>query len=151
MSGDLINTEVAIDKRDIFERGCGGFTSKSINDLFDVDGDGEVSGMEKETMQNVGVLNTLEGISPVVARAFSDENFRLQTGAHLTQKQRIQREKLFLAVNKAILVDSLKNMPEKRIEPEELNIEEQELDTNDLKEDILHRQYLNQAEIDNEV
>ena len=151
MSGDLINTEVAIDKRDIFERGAGAFTSKSIDDLFDVDGDGEVSGMEKQTMESAGVINTLESISPVVARAFTDENFRLQTGAYLTQKQRTQRDKLLLAINKAILVDAMKNIPEKRIEPEELNIEEQELDTNDLREDIEHRQYLNQAEIDNQV
>ena len=45
----------------------------------------------------------------------------------------------------------MSTLPEKRIEPEELNIEEQDLDTNDLKEDIEHRQYLQGAELDNSV
>lgn len=151
MSGDLINTGVLIDKRDIFEKGYGNFSSKSINELFDVNGDGVVSGEERSTMQSVGVLNTLSSISPVVARAFSDENFRLQTGAYLTDSQKIVRDKLLLAINKAILIESIKDIPEKRIEPEELNIEEQELDTTDLMEDLKHRQYLNQAELDNGV
>lgn len=151
MSGDLINTEILIDKRDIFEKGYGNFSSKSINELFDVNGNGTVSPEEMSTMQSAGVLNTLNSISPVVARAFTDENFRLQTGAYLTDSQKIARDKILLAINKAILIDSMKDIPEKRIKPEELNIEEQELDTNDLMEDLKHRQYLNQAEIDNNV
>jgi hypothetical protein len=150
MSGDLISTEVLIDKRDIFEKGYGNFSSKSINELFDVNGDGVVSGEEMATMKSVGVLNTLDSISPVVARAFSDENFRLQTGAYLTDSQNMARNKFLLAINKAILVESMANIPEK-MEPEELNIEPEELDTNDLMEDIRHRQYLSQGEIDNNV
>lgn len=151
MSGELISTSALLDSRDIFEKGTGGFSSKSINDLFDVNNDGVTDCVEKDRMQSAGVLNTLNSIPDVVAKAFSDENFRLQTGAYLTQKQRIQREKFLIAINKAILIDKMSHIPEKRIEPEELNIEEQELDTYDLKQDIEHRQYLEGAELDNSV
>lgn len=151
MSGELINTSREIQKNDIFSRGIGSFSSKSINDIFDVNGDGVATPLEQDRMQSAGVLNTLQSIPDVVARAFNDENFRIQTGAYLTQKQKMERERLVLAINKAIMVEEMNKLPEKRIEPEELNIEEEELDTGDLREDIAHRQYLQQGEIDNDV
>jgi hypothetical protein len=151
MSGELINTSKEIESNDIFNRGIGGFSSKSINDLLDVDGDGVVSRLEQDRMESAGVLNTLQSIPDVVARAFSDENFRIQTGAYLTHKQRVDRERLVLAINKAILVEEMKKLPKKRIEAEQFHIEEEELDIADLKEDIAHRQYLEQGEIDNDV
>ena len=148
--GELINTRSAIDSRDIFEKGIGGFSSKSINELFDVNGDGDASGIEKDLMSSAGALNTLNSISPIVAHAFNQENFRLQTGAYLTNSQKVMRDKLVLAVNKAILMEKLREMPEKEIE-EELNIDNGELDTNDLLQDIKYRQYLSGAEINNGV
>lgn len=151
MSGELINTSREVQSKDIFDRGFGAFSSKSINELLDVDDDGMVSNLEKDRMESSGVLNTLESIPDVVARAFNDENFRIQTGAYLTQKQRIQREKLVLAINKAIMIEEMNKLPERRFKPQELNIEEQELDTNDLREDLKNRQYLEQAELDNDV
>ena len=151
MSGELINTSREIEKNDIVNRGIGGFSSKSINDLLDVDSNGMVSNLEQDRMESSGVLNTLTSIPDVVAKAFSDENFKIQTGCYLTQKQRIERERLVLAINKAIMIEEMNKLPEKRIEPEELNVEEQELDTTDLREDIAHRQYLQQSEIDNDV
>jgi hypothetical protein len=48
--GELINSRTAIDNRNIFKQGVGGFSSKSINELFDVDNDGIVSGVEKDLM-----------------------------------------------------------------------------------------------------
>lgn len=149
MSGDLINTEIAIDNRDIFERGYGNFSSKSINELFDVNNDGVVSGEEKSTMESLGLLPTLNSISPLVARAFSDENFRLQTGAYLTQNQQNTRQKLLLAINKAILVEAMRDIPEKEITVE--NMEEEMLDVNDLMKDIEKRQVLSQGELNNKV
>ena len=151
MSGELINTSKEIQSNDIFSKGFGGFSSKSINDLFDVNGDNMVSRLEEDRFESAGVLNTLESIPDVVAKAFSDENFRIQTGAYLTQKQQMERERLILAINKAILVEEMNKLPERRVEPQELNIEEQELDTRDLREDIAHRQYLEQGELDNDV
>ena len=151
MSGELINTSREIESNDIFNRGIGGFSSKSINDLLDVDGDGVVSNLEKDRMESAGVLNTLQSIPDVVAKAFSDENFRIQTGAYLTQKQRMERERLVLAINKAIMIEEMNKLPEKRVEPEQFTIEEEQLDTTDLREDIAHRQYLEQAELDNDV
>ena len=151
MSGELINTSREIQSNDIFSKGIGGFSSKSINDLLDVDGDGVVSNLEKDRMESAGLLNTLQSIPDVVAKAFSDENFRIQTGAYLTQKQRMERERLVLAINKAIMIEEMNKLPEKRIEPEQFNIEEEELGTSDLKEDIAHRRFLEQSELDNDV
>jgi hypothetical protein len=152
MSGELINTQNAIDKKDIFNRGTGNFSSKSINELFDVDGDGNVSGVEKELMGSMGVLNSLDSISPAVAHAFKTENFRIQTGSYLTESQRVTRDKLLLSINKTLMLERLKDIDiKKRINEEEPAVDNSELDTNDLQEDIKHRQYLNRAEIDNNV
>jgi hypothetical protein len=148
--GELMNTRSAIDSRDIFEKGIGGFSSKSINELFDANEDGVTSGVERDLMSSADALNTLSSISPVVAHAFTQENFRLQTGAYLTNSQKVMRNKLLLSINKAILMEKLKEIPEKEIK-EELNIDNGSLDTNDLMKDIAHRQYLNQNELDNGV
>ena len=147
--GELINTKSLIDSRHIFERGVGGFSSKSINELFDVNNDGYADGIEKDLMSSAGALNTLSSISPVVAHAFNQENFRLQTGAYLTENQKRIRDKLLLAINKSLLMEQLKDIPEKQIEEEVAMIDNNQLDTADLMEDIKHRQYLNQNEIDN--
>lgn len=149
--GELINTRSLIDNRDIFERGYGGFSSKSINQLFDVNNDGYADGVEKDLMSSAGALNTLSSISDATAHAFSQENFRLQTGAYLTENQKIIRNKLLLAINKSLLLEQLKDIPEKRIEEEVANIDNGELDTNNLFEDIKHRQYLAGSELTNGV
>lgn len=148
--GELINTKKSIDKQDIFKKGIGGFTSKSINELFDVNEDGMVSGVEKELMSSAGALNTLNSISPLVAHAFSQENFRISTGAYLTNSQKALRNKLILAFNEALLFDKLNEMPERELE-EQPNVDNGDLDTNDLLQDIARRQFLSGAEINNDV
>jgi hypothetical protein len=51
-----------------------------------------------------------------------------------------------------MLMEQMKDIPEERMNPEELDIEEEEgLDVNNLQEDLEKRQYLSQAEIDNGV
>jgi hypothetical protein len=118
----------------------------------DVNDDGTVDAVEQDRMVSVGMTNTLESINPVVARAFKDETFRLQNGTFLTQKQRIMRERVILAIQKGMLMEQMKDIPEERMDPEELDIEEEEgLDVNNLQEDLEKRQYLSQAEIDNGV
>jgi hypothetical protein len=149
--GELINTKRFIDDKNIFQRGLGNFSSKSINDLFDVDNSGDVSGVERELMSSSGVLNALDSISPAVAHAFNNENFRIQTGCYLTEQQKITRDKLVLAINKTLMLERLKDLPEKRIEIDTPAIDNGGLDTSDLQGDIKHRQYLNQSEIDNGV
>jgi hypothetical protein len=148
--GELINSRTAIDNRNIFTQGIGGFSSKSINELFDVDNDGIVSAVEKDLMSSAGALNTLESISPIVAYAFSQENFRIATGSYLTNSQKVMRDKLVLAFNKAMLIEKLNEIPERK-EEEKLNIDNGELDTKDLLQDIARRQFLSGAEIDNGV
>jgi uncharacterized membrane protein YgaE (UPF0421/DUF939 family) len=147
--GELINSRTAIDNRNIFKQGVGGFSSKSINELFDVDNDGIVSGVEKDLMSSASALNALNSISPIVAHAFSQENFRIATGSYLTNSQKIMREKLVLAVNKALMVEKLNEMPERK--DEQLNVDNGELDTKDLLQDIERRQFLSGAEINNGV
>ena len=103
MSGELISTSRFIKQRNIYANGLAGFSSGSINDLFDVNGDGETSGVEKDRMESAGVINTIESIHPAVARAFQDDTFALQTGQFLTQQQQRDRRKLELLVNRAVL------------------------------------------------
>jgi hypothetical protein len=154
MSGELINTERYIEKKDIFEKGYSDFSSQSINELFDSNGDGEVNGVEKDRMQSAGVLNTLESINPLVARAFNDENFRIDNGFFLTSKQQMRQDKVRLLIDKIKLLNKLeeiKNSPERRFQEDTPNIENTELDTNNLQEDLINRQYLEQSEINNQV
>jgi hypothetical protein len=152
MSGELIDNQNYVKKKDIFNQGIGNFSSKSINELFDVNEDGYVDGVEKDRMISNGVLNTIESINPVVARAFNDENFRLSTGTFLTKKQQLKRERVILAIQKGLLMEEMNCIQEERINQDDLNIVEEEgLDVNDLREDLQKRQYLNQAELDNGV
>lgn len=158
--GELINNRSKIDDRDIFEKGYRNFSSKSINELFDVDNNGYVDAYEKDLMVSECVLDTLDSISPLVAHAFTQENFRLQTGAYLTERQRLSRDKLILSINKAILEEELNDIKDDI--PQEINEERikelvnepisvEHLDTENLSEDIKYRQYLSQAEINNPV
>ena len=147
--GELINSRTAIDNRDIFEKGIGGFSSKSINELFDVNEDGVTSGIEKDLMSSASALNALNSISPIVAHAFSQENFRIATGSYLTSSQKVMRDKLVLAVNKALMVEKLNEIPERK--DEQPNVNNGDLDTKDLLQDIERRQFLTGAEINNGV
>ncbi len=156
MSGELINTSRFIKQRNICANGLAGFSSGSINDLLDVNGDGETSGVEKDRMESAGVINTIESIHPAVARAFQDDTFALQTGQFLTQQQQRNRRKLELLVNRAVLNQRLidEQAPERPdLQPiDELDIlKNEELDTADLAGDIENRQYLTQGELDNQV
>ena len=152
MSGELINTKLAIDRREIFEKGSGYMTSKSISELFDVDNTGYKGELEKDLMSSQGVLNALDSISPAVAYAYSHENFRIQTGDYLTESQKVTRDRIMMAINKQLLVDRLQQIDlKKRIDQPIEESEYEELDTDDLREDLKNRQYLNQAEIDNSV
>ena len=146
---ELINSRTAIDNRDIFEKGIGGFSSKSINELLDVNEDGVTSGIEKDLMSSASALNALNSISPIVAHAFSQENFRIATGSYLTSSQKVMRDKLVLAVNKALMVEKLNEIPERK--DEQPNVNNGDLDTKDLLQDIERRQFLTGAEITNGV
>jgi hypothetical protein len=101
-------------------------------------------------MSSASALNALNSISPIVAHAFSQENFRIATGSYLTNSQKVMRDKLVMAVNKALMVEKLNEIP-KRKEEEKLDIDNGELDTKDLLQDIERRQFLSGAEINNGV
>ena len=156
MSGELINSSRFIKQRNIFNKGLAGFSSGSINDIFDANGDGETSGIERDRMESAGVINTIESIHPAIARAFQDDTFALQTGQFLTQEQQRDRRKLELLVQRAVLNQRMidEQAPERPdLQPiDELNIlNDDELDTGDLAGDIIKRQYLTQGELDNQV
>lgn len=155
MSGELLNTSNFIKQRNITS-GLGGFSSGSINELFDLDGDGKASPLELDRAENAGLINEMESIHPAVARAFSDDTFALQTGQFLTREQQIKRRKLQLLIEREVLKQKQKEEEEVKrpdLEPiDELNIlNDQEIDYNDLQGDIQKRQYLTQAELDNDV
>ena len=155
MSGELINTSLFYKKKNIFNKGVGGFSSQSINDLFDVNNDGETSGVEKDLMESEVSYNILNSIHPAIARAFNDTTFNIQQGNFLTSSQRYKKRAYELIIEKAILQNHLKDKESERKdfpdldEPNILNNEE--VDNNNLEEDLKKRQYLQQSEIDNKV
>jgi len=158
MSGEFINTHSVINKSDIWDNGYSNFSSKSIQELFDVNDDGEFDGVERDRAEASCLFNTLDSIDPIVARAFNDENFRLQTGAYLTTQQRTNKAKLLNLIEKYLLVEDAEKIHNYNkqfdttgvfgIEPQLPSIIEE---PKDLKTDLSNRQYLNQAEIDNDV
>lgn len=157
MSGELIDNKSYIEKKDIFNNGYGDFSSGSINQLFDVNNDGYVDAVEKDRMLSAGMLNTLESIHPLVARAYNDPNFLINNGFFLTDEQQLRKNKIKLLINKILLMSELediKNKRKDRFNEENLNIEknEEEMDLiQNLQEDLKERQYLEQTEINNQV
>ena len=153
MSGEFINTHSVINKSDIWDNGYSNFSSKSIQELFDVNDDGEFDGVERDRAEASCLFNTLDSIDPVVAREFNDENFRLQTGAYLTTQQRTNKAKILNLIEKYLLVEDVEKIQTYK---KQFNLEPQlspvmEEDNKDLKSDLSNRQYLNQAEINNDV
>jgi hypothetical protein len=144
MSGEYISTDAYIQDKDIFSKGQGAFTSKSLTDLFDVDGDGVIDGVEKDRMQSVGLINTLDSINPLVARAYNDNQFKLTTGSYLTDKKRLDRDK-FTAIMSDLLNNNDEIPIERRhdIQPFE---QIQTLET-DLMKDLVSRRFLEQSEL----
>lgn len=157
MSGELIDNKSYIEKKDIFNNGYGDFSSGSINQLFDVNNDGYVDAVEKDRMLSAGMINTLESIHPLVARAYNDPNFLINNGFFLTDEQQLRKNKIKLLINKILLMSELediKNKRKDRFNEENLNIEknEEEMDLiQNLQEDLKERQYLEQTEINNQV
>jgi len=157
MSGELIDNQSYIEKKDIFTNGYGNFSSGSIKELFDVNNDGHIEGVEKDRMLSAGLLNTLESINPLVARAYNDPNFRINNGFFLTDEQQLRKNKIKLLIDKILLMSQLediKNKRKNRFNEEKLNIEKNEeldLEIRDLQEDLKERQYLEQSEINNQV
>ena len=150
MSGEYISTSVYLQDKDIFSRGAGHFSSKSINELLDVNDDGVVDGVERSTMESVGLINTLDSISPVVARAYNDHLFKLNSGAYLTATQRASRDQMA-----ALLSDFLNNdvidgdVPIKR-RHETIPFESIKTLDGDLNADLKNRRYLEDSELNND-
>ena len=148
--GELINSRTAIDNRNIFKQGVKSFSTAETIPSLSTSNNSLIDLLLNPPMSSASALNTLNSISPIVAHAFSQENFRIATGSYLTNSQKIMREKLVLAVNKALMVEKLNEMPERK-EEEQLNVDNGELDTKYLLQDIERRQFLSGAEINNGV
>ena len=146
MSGEYISTSVYLQDKDIFSRGAGHFSSKSLNELLDVNDDGVVDGVERDRMESVGLINTLDSISPVVARAYNDHLFKLNTGAYLTATQRTSRDQMA-----ALLSNFLNNDDDVPIKRRHETIPFESIKTldGDLNADLKNRRYLEDSELNN--
>lgn len=151
MSGELIQTERYVRAHDPFERGAGGFSKEAISDLMDVNDDGVLTGIEKDQLTSAGVLNTLESIHPVIARGFVDKSFQLNRGIMLTKSQRQENSRVIDLITKALDKHDKAQYPDQRITPEALHGIEGNPSYSDLADDIAHRRYLDQSELDNSV
>jgi hypothetical protein len=137
----------------------GAFTENQISDLFDVNGDGILSEVEKDRAMHIGIQNELNSIHPLVARAYQDEAFLINQGVFLTAEQQMQKNKFRRDMKQIIeqLVEDINNQEEdevveyKRDDWDEMNynVRDNELDTDDLFEDLKRRRYLEDAEINN--
>jgi hypothetical protein len=142
--GEYISTDVYIQDKDIFSKGQGGFSSKSLTDIFDADGDGVIEGVERDRMQSVGLINTLNSINPLVARAYNDPQFKLSSGRYLTDKKLMMRDKF-----NAIMSDLINNTGEIPIERRHDIQPFEQIQTleTDLMKDLNSRRYLEQSEL----
>jgi len=152
MSGEFLNNEQYINKFPIGE--YSEWTRGTLEDLLDVNGDGQVTNLEIDRAQSLGLINTLQSINPLVARAFNEENFLIQTGMYLTKEQRKNQEIFNQAIEQALIDNEEDKYKENiRFMHDNLNIDlqHQPIDGTDLQEDLKRRQYLDQAEINNGV
>ena len=152
MSGEFLNNEQYINKFPIGE--YSEWTRGTLEDLLDVNGDGQVTNLEIDRAQSLGLINTLQSINPLVARAFNEENFLIQTGMYLTKEQRKNQEIFNQAIEQALIDNEEDKYKENiRFMHDDLNIDlqHQPIDGTDLQEDLKRRQYLDQAEINNGV
>ena len=151
---DFINSYLYnFDQNDRFYKAANktGFSDDSINSLFDVDGDGIFSAVEKDRAENVALLNEIESINPVIARAYNDVNFQIQTGMYLTKQQKNNGERFYKAIMEAVSINSNENQNiQHKINPEEENQYMTTVNV-DLKTFLKDRQALQENEIDNNV
>lgn len=146
---DYINNHLYIENKDNWKQGTKHFSDDSINSIFDVNDDGEFSAVEKDRAESIVLLNELSSINPIIARAYNDINFQIQTGSFLTKKQIENGKKFYEAIQQAIKIDEENTFVQHHINPEQPNEYLGNIEP-DLKDDILHRQFLTQAELDND-
>lgn len=146
---DYINNHLYIENKDNWKQGTKHFSDDSINSIFDVNNDGEFSAVEKDRAESIVLLNELSSINPIIARAYNDINFQIQTGSFLTKKQIENGKKFYEAIQQAIKIDEENTFVQHHINPEQPNEYLGNIEP-DLKDDILHRQFLTQAELDND-
>lgn len=146
---DYINNHLYLNDNENWSKATKNFSDNSINSLFDVDHDGTVSKVEMDRAESIGLLNTLNSINPLLARSYNDINLSIITGSYLTTNQ-INNSKLFYnALQKAIILDEQDTIIKHNINPEEPNEYKPQYELN-LSDDIKQRQYLTQAEINND-
>lgn len=126
-----------------------GFSKDSINSLFDVDGDGVFSAVEKDRAESVALINELSSINPVIARAYNDVNFQIQQGSYLTNKQKNNGERFYKAIMEIVEMNDNENLNiAHNINPQQSN-EYMGYQNVDLQTYLKDRQALDQTEIDN--
>jgi hypothetical protein len=128
-----------------------GFSKDSINSLFDVDGDGVFSAVEKDRAESVALINEMSSINPVIARAYNDVNFQIQNGAYLTNKQKNNGMRFYKAIMEAVKMNENENFNiDHNIKIEEPN-EYVGQQPDDLQTYLKDRQALEENQIDNAV
>jgi len=93
MSGGWIDTSIMIDNRDMFERGLGHWDAKQLTGLFDLDGSGSVEGVERDAMESINLIHTLESIPSAVVRAWNDDKFNLDNGSYLVDRSQSDKDR----------------------------------------------------------
>lgn len=125
--------------------------SKSYNTLFDLNNDGTVSGVETDRMESSGLYNTLDSVNPLIAKAMSNSNFRINRLSMLTPDELQLRKRMFdiIGYHKAKWEETKiqRRMPLESVYEEDDEFENM---TEDLRSDLRDRTYLEQTEINNE-
>ena len=125
--------------------------SKSYNTLFDMNGDGKISEVEADRMESAGLYNTLDSVNPLIAKAMSNSNFRINRMSMLTPDELRLRKRMFdiIGYHKAKWEEAKIN---RRIPTDDVREEDDEFEemTNDLNSDLRDRTYLEQTEINND-
>ena len=152
MAGELISSHTFhASNDDMWEQGYGNFSSKSMNELFDVDGDGGVSGIEKDRMESAGLYNTLDSIHPLVARSFNDTSFRINTGRYLTELNNTADNKAINVIMQFLDEYNEDTKPPVNEEIKENDQQPLEVSYKNLSEDLVERRRLDQSELTNDV
>lgn len=147
---DYINSYLYNFNDDNWKKATENFSQDSINSLFDLNNDGEFTGVEKDRAENVGLLNALDSIHPVVAKAYNDVNFNINRGNYLTEQQYEAGQKFFRVLNEVLNKEYENELVEHRINPQNMNMYIGDLDEQNLMDYLKNRQYLSQQEINND-
>jgi hypothetical protein len=93
-----ISNHVEFENAGLFATGLGHFSASQLTDLFDINGDGYVDGVERSTLESLNLIQNLEGISPLAAKKFNNDKFLNSSGYHLVDRGIETDKRDFIAI-----------------------------------------------------